>query len=49
MTTVGYGDIVPVNPTEVKISIAFTLVSSIMFAFALNRVGSIIDRYYSQN
>jgi hyperpolarization activated cyclic nucleotide-gated potassium channel 1 len=43
MTTVGYGDITPKNYIETIVSIFFTIISSIVFAFTLNSIGDIID------
>ena len=42
MSTVGYGDITPKNYIEVLFVIATMLVSSIVFAYSLNTIGSII-------
>jgi hypothetical protein len=39
MITVGYGDIVPINPTEKIYVIIMTLVSCGIFAYALNIIG----------
>ncbi|CAD8121507.1 unnamed protein product [Paramecium sonneborni] len=42
MTTVGYGDITPINPFEVSISICLTLFSSCIFAYVFNTITSIL-------
>ncbi|CAD8075722.1 unnamed protein product [Paramecium primaurelia] len=42
MTTVGYGDITPINPYEVSVSICLTLFSSCIFAYVFNTITSIL-------
>ena len=39
MTTVGYGDIIPVSRNEIIYVIFMTLVSSGVFAYSVNTVG----------
>ena len=43
MSSVGYGDIVPVNTFEVFLSIIFTFISCGVFAFTINKSGSILE------
>ena len=45
MTTVGYGDIVPVTKNERLFSMFITIIASGVFAFTLNSIGTIISRY----
>jgi hypothetical protein len=40
--TVGYGDIVPVSPYEAVLAIIGMLISSGMFSYNFNMIGSII-------
>lgn len=42
MTTVGYGDITPVNPFEVSVCICLILFSSCIFAYVFNTITSIL-------
>ncbi|CAD8213605.1 unnamed protein product [Paramecium octaurelia] len=42
MTTVGYGDITPINAYEVLVSICLTLFSSCIFAYVFNTITSIL-------
>ncbi|CAD8125762.1 unnamed protein product [Paramecium sonneborni] len=42
MTTVGYGDITPINSYEVLVSICLTLFSSCIFAYVFNTITSIL-------
>lgn len=39
MTTIGYGDITPVNLTERLYCIIMTLLSSAIFAYSINSIG----------
>lgn len=41
MTTVGYGDIKPVSISEKMYVIVFTLISSFIFSYTVNTIGSI--------
>lgn len=38
MTAIGYGDVTPINPFEVFISIFVTLFSSCIFASVYNKI-----------
>lgn len=42
MTTVGYGDIVPVNTTELISCILIVLLSSAIFAYTLNTITTVL-------
>lgn len=39
MTTIGYGDITPVNLTERLFCIIMTLISTATFAYSVNSIG----------
>lgn len=41
MATIGYGDITPVNLTERIYVIVMTMISSAMFGYTVNSIGSI--------
>ena len=43
MVSVGYGDISPVNQTEVIFCVLFMLITCGMFAFIINKIGQIIE------
>ena len=43
MVTVGFGDIVPVNPYEKIYVIAMTLVSCGFYGYVINTIGSIFQ------
>jgi hypothetical protein len=43
MSSVGYGDISPVNSTEVIICIFYVFISSCMFGYSLNSISTIIE------
>jgi hypothetical protein len=43
MTTVGFGDIVPVNSMEYIYVICIALVSSFIFAYTVNKIGGIFQ------
>lgn len=45
MTTVGYGDIIPVNIYEVITCICLTLFSSCIFAYIFNTITSILKDF----
>jgi hypothetical protein len=49
MVTVGYGDITPSNSTEIIVAIFSILLSCGIFAFSLNKIGSILEEIKSQN
>lgn len=40
--TVGYGDFVPINSYERLLTILITLISSALFAYSVNTIGTII-------
>lgn len=41
MTTVGFGDVAPVNNTERIYVIIMSLVSSLMFGYTVNTIGEV--------
>lgn len=43
MSTVGYGDITPINNYEIGFVVISMLSSSVIFAYSLNTIGSIIS------
>lgn len=45
MTTVGYGDITPISNIEKAYIVFITLVSSIIFAYSVNTIGSILHEF----
>lgn len=45
MSSIGYGDISPVNAIEATISIFFVFFSTCMFGFSLNQISSILDGF----
>lgn len=49
MTTVGYGDISPVNPLEQIFGIILMIVGVIAFSFASASLASILSNYDTQN
>ena len=48
MNTVGYGDIVPQNPSEILFCIFFVVVGCMMFAYCLNCMGTIFHAFYKK-
>ncbi|EGR27292.1 hypothetical protein IMG5_198840 [Ichthyophthirius multifiliis] len=42
MTTVGYGDIKPTNQLEVTIAITITIITTGVFAYCINQIGTIV-------
>jgi hypothetical protein len=42
MVTVGYGDITPNSTIELVFGIISMLIACVMFAFSLNKIGSIL-------
>ena len=49
MITVGYGDIVPKTTLEKLFSILMIICSCGVFAYSINRVGSIIQEMYQRD
>ena len=49
MVTVGYGDITPKNPDEVKYNCIAMLIGCGMFAYGLNVVGGLVDKLSRKN
>ena len=39
ITTVGYGDITPINQTEIMFTIFMTLITCGVFGYAINNIG----------
>ena len=42
MTTIGYGDVIPLNPKEKGFVICIALISSVIFAYSVNNIGEIL-------
>ena len=42
MTTLGYGDVVPVNTMEKIFVVIIALISSVIFAYSMNSIGEIL-------
>lgn len=49
MSSVGYGDISPVNTNEAILCIFFVFLSSCMFGYSLSSIASIIEGIKSRN
>ncbi|CAD8213597.1 unnamed protein product [Paramecium octaurelia] len=49
MTTIGYGDIIPVNLTERIFVIFMTMISSATFAYTVNNIGGIFQDFSKQS
>jgi len=49
MTTVGYGDYVPVNEVERTVSVFIIVFSSGVFAYSMNTIGSILQSFNEDN
>ncbi|CAK89471.1 unnamed protein product (macronuclear) [Paramecium tetraurelia] len=49
MTTIGYGDIIPVNLTERLFCIIMTLISTATFAYSVNSIGQIFQDMSKQS
>lgn len=47
MLTVGYGDILPVNHTEMLVSTVNMMIACSVFGFFLNAIGNIVQQYFS--
>jgi hypothetical protein len=45
MITVGFGDILPMNPMEVLVNIFTMLVSCGVYAYILNKIGTIFEKF----
>lgn len=45
MITVGFGDILPMNPLEVLVNIFTMLVSCGVYAYILNKIGTIFEKF----
>ena len=45
MVSVGYGDITPITMNERIFVIVAMLISSLIFAYIVNRIGSIVSAY----
>ncbi len=45
MTTVGYGDITPLNPVEIIFAMTAMFLSCIIFAYSVNSIWDIINEY----
>lgn len=43
MSTVGYGDVTPKAEPEIIYAIIMTFVSSVVFAYTINTIGSIFN------
>jgi hypothetical protein len=42
MTTMGYGDVIPLNTREKVFVIVTALISSVIFAYSMNNIGEIL-------
>lgn len=49
MITVGYGDITPQNPLEVLVNIFTMLISCGVYAYILNKIGSIFEDFSARD
>jgi len=49
MTTVGYGDYVPVNEVERTVAVFIIVFSSGVFAYSMNTIGSILQSFNEYN
>jgi len=45
MTTIGYGDIKPINSSEYMVVCFLELLAGITFAFMIGKIGSLFQRY----
>ena len=45
MAAVGYGEITPVEPNEVAYAMVIIIMSSFMFAYSVNSIGTIVSNY----
>ena len=45
MAAVGYGEIVPVEPNEVAYAMVIIIMSSFLFAYSVNSIGTIVSNY----
>lgn len=45
MSSVGYGDIVPVTQTERSAAMAMMILSCGIFAYTVNSIGNIVSQY----
>ena len=48
MVTVGYGDILPVNPYEMILCVFTMMIACGVFAYAVNSIGEILKDYSSK-
>ena len=44
LSTIGYGDIIPVTPQEKILVIFYALIGSIMMGYNINMIGNLIDQ-----
>lgn len=49
ITTVGYGDIIPANNTEMIFANVMMFLSSFIFAYSMNSIGIILRNIYERN
>ena len=45
MAAVGYGEIVPIEPNEVAYAMVIIIMSSFLFAYSVNSIGTIVSNY----
>ncbi len=43
MSTIGYGDVIPITPIEVIYVIVISLISCGMFGYSMNTIGQILS------
>ena len=44
LSTIGYGDIIPITPREKILVIFYALIGSIMMGYNINLIGNLIDQ-----
>ena len=45
MAAVGYGEITPIEPNEVAFAMVIIILSSFLFAYSVNSIGTIVSNY----
>ena len=49
MTTVGYGDIIPVNPYEIALCTSSMFVATAIFSYSFNSIGVLVQSIAKSN